>query len=341
MQEEKYAQTLALSSTAIKQFKTMHPFEWKKLWITKEKEQKNTLALNKGSLTDDLLFNPSVIEDRYLVMEVKKPSDSVSFIIESVFNAEEELSNLKEKIVNSAKIVPMPEGKQGWGQGKGWGDDRIFDTVLKDGQEYYDFLKTTNGKCVVPSLEYMAALGMAEATKKCPEVADYLNPKLNKFQFQIITDHDFPDKLKGCLDILHKNDKKKELRIIDFKTADNAYYFISNVIKFGYLEQVTFYDHLLRHWLLLDGNEKYWKYTILPPMNIVIDSKYNTPYFYEYNWKDITAAWNGYFKYGKMQNGIKDTIKEIQWHILNDAWDYPMEHYLYGKISLNLITHNE
>lgn len=317
----------------------MLPIEWKKLWITKEKEQKGSIALSKGSLTDDLIFNPSIVEDRYLVMEVKKPSASISYIIENIFDVNLPIINLEEKIINAAKAAPMPDNKFGYGQS--WNEATILSKVIESGGEYYEFLKTTNGKCVVASSEYMAALGMAEAMKKSKEVEEYLNPKLNKFQFQIITDHDFPEKLKGCLDILHINDKKKQIRVVDFKTCDNAYYFIANVYKFGYLEQVSFYDHLVRHWLLLDGNEKYLEYELLPPMNIVIDSRYNLPYFYEYNWKDVSSAWNGYFKYGKTQNGIKDTIKEIQWHIINDAWEYPMEHYIYGKINLNLIYHNE
>src|ERR1019366_9253265 len=129
----------------------------------------------------------------------------------------------------AAKRVPMIGGSVGWGQGKGWTNERIVNTVIVDGTEYYEFLKTTNGKCVVGATEYMAALGMAEAVKKSEECKQYLDPKLNKFQFQIITDDDFPDKLKGCLEILHINDKKKQIRVVDFKTADDAFYFIGNI----------------------------------------------------------------------------------------------------------------
>jgi len=338
MQNPEYAATLAISSTSVKQFKNMPPIEWQKLWITKEKEQKSSIALKKGSLTDDLLFDPSIVEDRYLVMEFKKPSDTISYIVENVFNVNIPLIDLRDKIIEYAKIVPMDDNKTGYGQS--WNEDTLVNKIIDGGSEYYEFLKTTNGKCVVGASEYMASLGMAEAIKKSEECKQYLNPRLNKFQFQIITDDDFPDKLKGCLDILHINDKKKQIRIVDFKTCDNAFYFISNIFKFGYLEQVSFYTNLVAIWLQ-ENYEKYTKYEILPPMNIVIDSRYNTPYFYEYNFKDIQAAWNGYFKYGKMQNGIKDTIKEIQWHIIEDKWLYPMEHYLYGKINLSLISHNE
>ena len=340
MQEEKYYNTLAISSTSVKQFKTMPPIEWKKLWITKEKEQKTSISLSKGSLTDDLLFNPSAVDERYLVMEVKKPSDSISYIIENIFVPDENifLGDLKDRALECAKRAPMPDNKTGYGQS--WNEDTLFDKIISAGNTYYEFLKTTNGKCVLGATEYMAALGMAEAMKKSKEVEEFLNPKLNKFQFQIITDDDFPDKLKGCFDILNINDKKKQIRVVDFKTCDNAFYFISNIFKFGYLEQMSFYNRLLFIWIQ-ENSKKYGKYEILPPMNIVIDSRYNTPYFYEYNWKDINAAWNGYFKYGKMQNGIKDTIKEIQWHIINDKWEYPMEHYIYGKINLNLLSHND
>lgn len=342
MPEQEYINELAISSSSVKDFKKMPPIEWKKVWITKEHEGKKSGALSQGSLTDDLLFNPKCVENKYLIMELKKPSDSVSYIIERIVGIENvgNIADYANQIAHYAKSVPMLDGKIGWGQGKGWNDQRIFDTVLNEGTAYFDFLKAAKGKCIVTGTEYMNSLMMAEAMKKSELVKPYLDPKLNKFQFQIVTDDDFPEKLKGCLDILHWDKKKKQIRVVDFKTADSAYYFIMNVIKFGYLEQMSFYNILLREWLI-NNVENYLDYAILPPLNIVMDNKYAVPYFYEYNWKDINAAYTGYFKYGKMQKGIKDWIKEIQWHLLNDKWDYPMEHYLYGNIKLNLIHHNE
>lgn len=339
MPEQEYHNELALSSSALKDFRNMPPSEWKKIWITKEKEGKKSVALGQGSLTDDLLFNPSIVEKKYLIMEIKKPSAAISYIVENIFIPEASIGDLKDKILEFAKKAPMIDNKVGYGQT--WKEDTLFIKVVDEGKEYYEFLKKSNGRHVIASEEYMASLLMSEAMKKNEAVKPYLDPKLNKFQFKILTHDDFPDKLKGCMDIFHIDKKAKELQIVDFKTADSAYYFIINIIKFGYLEQLSFYDNLLRWWLQQAGNEKYLEYKILPPMNIVIDKTHAIPYFYEYNMQDIMAAWNGYFKYGKMQKGLKDWIREIQWHILNDKWDYPMEHYLYNKIQVNLIHHGK
>jgi hypothetical protein len=335
MQDESYYNIKAISQSSIKDFRKLPPIEWKKIYITGEKAHKNSAALSKGSITDDLLFNPSTVDDKYIIWEVKKPSDSVSFIIENIFDENKTLEDLKEAVIETAKIVPMADDKIGWGQGKGWNDQRILDTVNKEGKDYYDFLKSVNGKHIIPTASYMAALRMAEEIKKNEIASYYLNEKLNKFQVALITDEDFPFKLKGLLDILHINDEKKEMRIVDFKTCDNAYYFIGNVYRFGYLDQVAFYNHLLMMWI--EKNMQYAAYTILPPMNIAIDSRYNIPYFYEYGWKDIEKSWHGYIKNGEKRDGLRDTITEIQWHIIEDKWDYPMEHYLNGKITLNLL----
>src|ERR1035437_7879864 len=172
MQNKKYAESNFTSQSSVKSFRSLHPIVWKKIWIDKTKEQKETDSLIFGSLVDTLLFSPERVDELFISCEIKKPSDSVAYIIEKIFGYVSETfnsdvlvdSHLSEDcesfIVEYAKFVPMPEGKIGYGQG--WTEQRLVDTIIKAGSDYFEFLKTTNGKYVVSAGDYMDALLEAE-----------------------------------------------------------------------------------------------------------------------------------------------------------------------------------
>lgn len=347
MPEQKYKDELAISQSMIKSFKSMPPIEFKKLWITGEKQHKTSDALDRGSLTDDLLFNPSCVEDKYIICEGKKPSDAISFIVEKTFLFAKNLwkedvdkidiSSCRNSIIENAKLAPMLKGEIGYGQK--WKEDTIIDKVSEEGSDYFEFLKSTKGKTVISNTDYMACLMMAETCKNSEIVGKYFLPENNQFQVEIVTEGEFPYNSKGCIDILHVNHERREIQEADFKTAESAFYFTSHILKFGYLEQTSFYDNLIHNKYIWNPESEYYLYKLLPPINIVIDKFYNIPYIYEYNFKDMDAAWNGYTKYGRYQKGLEDYIKEIRWHVINDKWNYPIEHYMNNKISLDLIHH--
>lgn len=345
MVDPNYEKLAAISQSAIKDWKKLHPLEWKRIWIDKLKERKVTDPLRFGSLVDTMLFNSDAVDDLFITMEANKPSESVCFIIDKIANSHDiqglTIEDFKDHIIEYAKVVPMPENKVGWGQGKGWDDSRVFNTVVKTGEDYFRFLKTTQGKVVVTSGEYIDALNLKDIALSNSISAKYFDPKYNKVQFEIVTDDEFPYRRKGLLDIVHTDDEAKTIQIVDFKTAESAFYFVSNIWQFGYLDQVAFYDYLLKWWLAHDKEaKKYEGYTHLPPINLVMDRQYKLPYIYEYNWDDITCAQFGYNKNGRYIKGIEDIIKDIAWHIVNDQWDYPREMYEKGKISLNLIQYD-
>lgn len=340
MQNENYRNDLGISQSAIKDFKKMPPIEWKKIWIDKTKEHKDTESTIFGSLVDNLLFSPEEVDEQFITCEVKKPSDSISYIVEKAFDMYQttkeerkqevfwELQDLGLSIVEFAKNVPMLDGKKGYGQG--WKEATLVEKVVKEGEEYFSFLKTTNGKRVISSGDYMDALLVAEAVKSNPISAPYVDRNCNEFQVEI-----FHEGLKGALDIVHRDEKENTIRVVDFKTAESAYYFSGNVWRFGYLEQQVIYDRLFR------GAYEAILYDILPPINLVIDRTYKIPYIYEYSWRDIKNSWKGYVSNsGKAVKGLKDYIEDIKWHIDKDLWDYPREHYENGSITLNL-TNND
>lgn len=378
MQQEEYRNRWGVSQSAIKDFQFKSPKKWKDVWIDKQVDPtKNEDNFTMGSLIDTLLFSPKEFTLRFYVGEEKLPSKAIAWIIRSYYdrlvamnkrNEElskglpEDLPQLSLDLTHADLLLNCSndycfkvgdEEKCGWNTQ--WKEETRIRSLMENGSEFFQSLVKANGRKVISQQMNVQALDLIRILQTDSEVMDFFvqtEDNLLVFQLELYIDVKIGNQtvpLKGALDIVRFNHVDKTVQIIDFKSSYSAFGFVSSIRQFGYCDQLSYYDFLLREWLKTHCEGSYCDYTILPPLNVVIDINDRIPYTYEYDWRDIALAADGNkeFLYSlfqthdhnvKIKRGWKRLLEEIAWHIETGQWDKPRELYENKRIKVNLLN---
>jgi len=384
MQDNSYRDQFGVSQSSIKDFQFKSPKKWKEIWIDKRIDiSKKDETFIMGSLIDTILFSPDELSSRFYIGEEKLPSKALASIIKAYYNKLNE-QNAEALMINEyiPQLVEIPvlnltieantsillecanhycykdgdEEKCGWNTG--WKDDTRINSLIKNGADYFKSLVQAKNRKIISHSMNIEALDLVDILRKHEDVKDYFVPSDNNellFQLEIFINYPILGTnkfipLKGALDIVRINHIGKTIQIIDFKSSYSAFNFISSIKQFGYCDQLSYYNFLLKEWIAQDCNYKsYCEYKFIPPINIVIDISDKEPYIYEYEWSDISLAENGNKDFlfdlyqtnnhnSKIKKGWKKTLDEISWHWSNNLWDKPKELYENKKIKINLLN---
>lgn len=348
----------AISQSAIKDWEAMSPAKWRDIWITKVRQRPQAgAAASFGSLLDCLVFTPKRFEKRFVLADIKIPSDSIVKVVTSVFTRLKELNDNANKVNASLKTgqvaVPRKEMKLDY-------EDlilnfsqehdyyakqpaRAYAETMKNGKDYFDLLVKIEGKQVISQADLNMAHKLRDILLSHKLVKGFFVPNKNcevVFQQQIYADLEVVGfenidflPLKGAIDDIYLNHKKKEVREIDLKWTNDAFMFKDAVKRFGYVKQHSFYDFLIREWLKTYKDGAYKDYTVQNPLNVVIDSEDCIPYIYQYNGNDLHIERYGH-EHMHWFKGWEQTLNEIAWHMDTQQWDWPKEHYMNGAMNI-------
>lgn len=360
MQDKAYKDKFAISQSALKDWEVMAPSKWYKTWVTKEIPRPEAGAsASFGTLLDCLMLTPNKFDKNFLVADIPLPSESIQNIVTDV------LKHIKELNVNATKMneinntkIPMKELKLDY-------PDfiasfaikheyyvkqpaRALNEVMNKGKDFFDFLVKTEGKLVVTKEDKSTADNLKDILLNHPRSRGFFIAKKDcriVFQQRIFADLELSGfqnleimPMKGAIDIIHFNDKRKEVREADLKWTSDAFLFNSStgpVRKFDYLAQHSVYDFLLREWLKTYEGGKYQDYTVCPPLNVVIDSDHRIPYLYTYNHTDLHIKRYGHEGMPWIK-GWEQKVNEIAWHMDTQQWEVPREHYLNGLMNVKV-----
>lgn len=377
-QRDEYSSRWAISQSAIKDWYFKSPTRWKEIWIDRQQDlDKNEDNFIFGSLVDTLLFSKDKLNDRFYVGTEELPSKAIESIIKSYYNhivkhnkeieeinkdipVQEELLEYSLEIDSSSLLFYMDSYKEKDGDKAGWNIGWKLDTrlnkVKEQGKSYFESLVESSGRKVISPEMNMEAIEIVDILRKNESCKDYfVENEDNKLIFQLeifskyipLTGEEIP--IKGALDIVRFDHKRKTIQIADFKTSFCAFEFLKSIKQYSYCDQLSFYDNLLRNWLIEYCDGEYCNYTVIEPCNIVIDSREKVPYIYEYDWKDINLSADGNIAYlydlyqtydhnAKVKKGWKNILNEIGWHYTNSYWSKPKELHVNGKIKVNLLN---
>lgn len=357
-QTAEYKNKFAISQSAIKDWEAMSPKKWQETWILKTRPRpKVGASAGFGSLVDCLVFTPNLLEKRFLVSDTPLPSESIQKVVGSVYERLKELNanaaTVNSELAKGETPVPMREmildhqdlietfSKEH--EYYATQPKRAYDETLKKGTEYFEFLKNLNGRTVTTAQDLELAKKLTNILQTNPLVKGFFVPNKNcevVFQQNIFATIDMPGyenldflPLKGAIDDIYFNHKKKEVREIDLKWTNDAFMFKDVVKRFGYVKQHSFYDHLLREWLKTYKDGAYADYYVANPLNVVIDSDEKTPYIYQYNANDLHIERYGHENMHWFK-GWEQTLHEIAWHMDTQQWDRPKEHYKNGFMNV-------
>lgn len=363
--EQAYRAKFAISQSSIKDWKELPPQRWYDKWFLKKGKFKRSNALDFGSLLDTLCFSEPEFNKRFLVSDTKKPSDKVTLIVTEVYEHIQELNNNakvenekpaeegKEKIIIPFKKLSLVDNKEVVVKFTVQNDhyaskpEQGYNDVIAKGSDYFELLKKAGKRIVITKQQEDLARELKKILFEDKVCAGFFVPKKGCyvfFQVQIFAEFEVSGvegvesiPVKGMIDIIHVNTKRKEVREVDLKFTNDVYKFNDYkgpVRMFDYPGQHSFYDFLLPEWLKTAEGGKFKDYTIMNPLNVVIDDDMKVPYIYEYNKTDLHIK-----RYG-IENtpirGWEDVINEIAWHLGKNDWSRPKEHIVHGKLLINV-----
>lgn len=364
MQNNEYFSSKAISQSALKQWQFKSPAEWKRLFIDKETDiDKKEEGFLFGSVIDTLIFTPDLFKERFYIATDEKSdaSDAIKSIVKSIYDyivltnsritednkfLMDELTPLElslEALSNELILKYLDEyttwekGVKSTGWCSSWKSATRINKLKESGSAYFHSLCNAQGRKVISEQLVEDAVQCRDVLLSNECTKEYFIAEANcelLFQLELFIDYK-KVKLKGALDNLLLNHSKKTVMIIDFKSSFSAFEFRQFIHKFGYGDQLSFYTFLIKEWLKQEGNEAIRNYTILPPINIVIDIREKVPYVYRYNFLQLDIC-----RYGSTSTlmsgnstsfstnkkiGWQQTLDEIAWHIENNYWLTPRE----------------
>lgn len=357
-EQNSYNKKFAISQSAIKDWEEISPLKWKKTWIDKSIPRSAPgAAAAFGTLVDCLVFTPDRFKKQFEISDIKLPSETIMKIVEGVYNNLKELNkNIQVLNVENKNNITIPHKelkldykdviqklsldfeyytKQ---------PERAYNEVLKNGTTYFDYIVKLDGKKPVTQSDYDKAMKLRDILYTDTSVKGFFKSTRNTetiFQQGIYTNFEVVGfdnidfiPVKGLLDNIYFNHKKKEVREIDLKVPMDAFNFKDSIKRFRYTRQHSFYDYLLREWLKTYKNGEYKDYTVGNPLNVVIDEHDQIPYIYQYNYNDLVIERTGHEAMHWIK-GWEEIIYEIAFHIDTQQWDRPKQHILNGFIPVN------
>lgn len=362
MQISEYRNSLAISQSAVKDFRFKSPRRWKALWIDREPEDRDDDVFTFGNLVDTLLFTPELLNERFYIADVSKiPKGGVEKIVSRVYQEYLKL-DVKDcptpikniKIIDDSSLPETYEEitynleplraeilqackDEAW-QGT-WKDDTRINKIIAQGTEYFGLLDLAKGRDVITTEVNFDAISVVNRLKTDSTVLKYFvqNEEFrNLYQVELFTTYvndnltELP--VKGAIDIVHIDVKNNIVQLVDFKTTFSAFDFIKSIKQYSYCDQLSFYDYLLRQKFAdleflkknnLDGETLKFN----NPINIAIDRDEKLPYIYEYNWNDIQISRDGNesFLFSLYDTNIHASKIRKGWKTLLDDISWHME----------------
>lgn len=293
-------------------YSTLKDIEYNPNVLIEPKKDEDTDAKTFGSLVDTLLTDSSSFKDKFYVTSITDtPSEVIGKIIKRAvtnYGATENIQNNKEQLCSAAKDFDYG--------GSTWTEQRIFDSIVKSGEAYYNEIIKSSGKTVITTDKYMLAnnikflLTTHEWTKKYFSSTKSSNVEII-YQFRYIF------KIcgvvcKSAIDILYVNHKTKTIEAIDLKVGSNT--FFESYHRFRWDMQGALYRKGLE--IFLGEFNEFDNYEILPFKFIHIRTDIsNYPVLYEMSDKLYEQVMDGYISINGIETlGVYDLLDDVYYY---------------------------
>lgn len=194
----------------------------KSILANNTKKFKETVPMLIGSCFDALVTCPTLVNEMFHIGLSKRPSDNIKNFIDNVLcvllEGQEEkgttvfydIDQFRQELLNEAKLVNY--------QPK-WGDDAVWNSIKREGEEYWNEVISSQGKKIITQEEYQLCSSLSSLSLFSSVTGKYFidSPNIDKY-FQ----HDLywiseDEPCKGLLDLLVIEHETKTIYIIDIK----------------------------------------------------------------------------------------------------------------------------
>lgn len=292
-----------------------------------DKKQSYSIALNKGSLINDLLFENVDFNEKYTMKNYERPTATALKLANII------IDNFVS-IPSNEEIIELIRANSFWKTTK---DENLINQF--DKPEFWEYLNqqmNIDDKIpVTPSMK-LEADEIVNILKNHPNSKKLFTDKDIELHSEVSFEIDYRKViLRGIVDIIEVNHKNKTVRVIDLKTGgDDALGFESSFVKWRYYLQEAVYmkaiDHIKEQLEISD-------YATLPFQFLYIGLREKIPVIYNVSDKWHNAALNGFkTASGYTYKGLEQLIDEIEYLWYNKVFDIPYEIYTNkGNLLLN------
>jgi hypothetical protein len=295
-----------------------------------------------GSVVDIMLTGSrEEFEKKFVkIPDETKCSDTIKGIIKEVYNdiamsdaVDDSLDNYKLKVLEYANYANYQSN---------WKDDTRIDKIIKEGESYFELLKTIGNKTPITETDYAKAVVCVMALKGNKFTKPYTvlksSPNNREFLDKFIIEFDYVGlKIKGELDRIVIDHTDKTITPIDFKTTGKPITgFVGDFWYYRYdFQSVVYLRGLYEHpdiKKLLESN-----YSLNPFLYIAVETNLvNQPMIFEVGEEASLIGFFGGIVNNKKYEGFEKAIERYQYAVVNNAWDYPMEYYENKKIVITV-----
>lgn len=275
----------------------------------------DTNSVRIGSITDDLLTDDFVLEDKYYIFDGKRPTATLGNLADII------IKNYNE-IPDSATMLEIINKNEYWKRSK---DESKLEN-LKDSNfvNYLNAFYESKNKIVLSTNDYLLGKELADTirTHKFSEHLFYQNyERYTQFKFEI---NYRKVRFRGIMDFVLIDHENKTVNLIDLKTGkDPCLDFMNNFIKYKYYFQEAIYTKAFE---FICKKLKLKGYKLLPFKFLYISRYEKIPLEYSISNKWHQAALKGFTTdKGYVYKGLNEIIDEIKWHWQNKVFDLPKD----------------
>lgn len=315
-----------------------------------EGEESTAPHLVFGSVVDIMITGQrDEFEEKYVrIPDETKCSDAVKVIIDEVFKFSFHIHTemggtpeeflLKDLSIYSHNILDKARDNK---YRDNYKDDTLIATVIKEGNAYFELLKTTVGKTPITETSYAKAVNCVMAWKSDDFTRKYcVKDKEKSVEFWnkvIITFKQGNRTIKGELDRVVINHDNKTITPIDFKTTGQPIYmFEKDFWKYRYdIQAMVYHRGLLHHpeinKLIDEG------YELLNFKYIVVESDLHLrPVVFNVTPEVLLVGLEGGERTPWKLEGFRKALERLDFAEENNKWDFPMEYYQKGEIDIRV-----
>ena len=282
-----------------------------------------------GNAVDHLATEDIEFTDKFYIMGDSPISDTVRKIVNHVWSEVmvNDLDDAYESIVRAC-------GYEKWGQS--WKEETRVEKIIKQGNEYFQSLRQSVGKTIISHTDHGKAVICHASMIADPYISKYLCPNSNQQLLKKkVIEFEYRDiEFKCELDLVFIDHDRKIITPIDVKTIGTSVYsFPYNFWKYRYDFQAAVYTYAI-HAAMSDLIDKGYKVDLFKFI-VCEKESYNKPMIYTTNNDILNIGMNGGTSpNGTSYEGFEQAIERYKYHMEKDNWDYSMEYYESGEMSL-------
>lgn len=293
-------------------------------------KKKDSEALRFGSLTDVIVTEPHELDNRFVISDIKKPTDAIFNIIIDIFNNEDYATF--DEIPKEVLLKYINERNYQ----SNWGEDARINRITVDGKEYYNLLSFADDKTIMAASDFELANSCVDTlktnnwTSKYFEENDMFNEDIEahyQLKFKLSPEQSkikIPIGIRCMFDRIVVDHKNKTIQPIDLKTTGKPEEsFDESFLQWRYDLQATMYWYIL--WSNCQLDDYFKDFTVLPFKFICINRWNKTPLIWEYPECTIFKRKKG--SDNKIYKPWTELLVEVAWFFEYKQYDYSYESY--------------